>query len=81
MDKNFKEKRSNGRNFNNDRRNHEKNSRTKKDNEDQINVVSELWEELNEAFSKGCDISKEKLDDSEIGKSKSIIEFYSTTLN
>lgn len=65
----------------NDRRNHERNSGTRKDNEEQRNIVSELREELNEAFMKGIDISKEKLDDDETGRSKSIFEFDSIKLN
>lgn len=72
---------NNGKNFKNDRRNHESNSKTKKDNGEQKNVVSELKEELNEPFVKGLDISKENLDDSKIGKSKSTIKFDSTKLN
>ena len=55
MDKNFGDRRNNGRNFKNkrnngrnarnarnDRRNHEKNFETKKDNEMQRNVISEF---------------------------------------
>ena len=41
----------------------------------------QLREELNQAFVKGVDISKEKLDDDEIGRSKLVIEFDSTKLN
>ena len=61
MDRNFRDRRNNGRNFGNrrnDRRNHERNFRTRKDNEEQRNIVSELREELNEAFVKGTNISK-----------------------
>ena len=85
MDRNFRDRRNNGRNFGNkrndgkniknDRRNHERNSRTNKENEEQRNVVTELWEEHNEAFLKGVDISKENLDDYVIGKSKLVIKF------
>ena len=91
MDRNFRDRRNNGRNFKNrrndgrnvgnDRRNHERNSGTNKDNEEQRNVVSELREELNEAFVKGLDISKDKLYDDEIRKSKLVIKFDSTKLN
>ena len=88
MERNFRDRRNNGRKFRNngrniknDRRNHERSSRTNRDNEEHGNIVGELWEELNEAFVKGLDISKEKLDDDEIGRSKSIIEFDSIKLN
>ena len=91
MDRNFGDIRNNGRNFGSirndgrnfkiDRRNHKRNSRTSKVNEDQRNEVSELWEELNEAFIKGLDLSEDKLEDGEIGRSKSIIEFDSNKLN
>ena len=79
--RNFRNKRNNGKNFRNDRRNHERNLRTNKDNEEQRNVVSELWEKLNEAFIKGLDISKEMLDDDEIGRSNLVIKFDSIKLN
>ena len=91
MDRNFRDRRNNGRNFGNrrndgkniknDRRNHERNSKTNKNKEEQRNIVSELWEELNEAFVKGVDISKEKLDDDEIGRSNLVVEFDSIKLN
>ena len=42
---------------------------------------SELQEEFNEAFVKGIDISKEKLDDDETGRSKPVVEFDSIKLN
>ena len=79
--RNFGNKRNDGRNIKNDRMNHERNSGTNKDNEEQRHVVSELWEELNEAFVKGLDILEEKIEDDEIGRSKSIIKFDSTKLN
>ena len=84
MDRNFRDRRNNGRNFGNkrnDRKNHEGNSGTRKDNEEKRNIVSELWEELNEAFMKGIDISKEKLDNDEIGRLKSVVELDSIKLN
>ena len=91
MDENFGDRRNNGRNFGNrrndgknienDRRNHERNSGTNRGNEEQRNLVSELRKELNEAFVKGVDISKEKIDDDEIGRSKSVVESDSTKLN
>ena len=56
--RNFGNKRNDGKNVRNDRRNHERNSETNKENEEQRNVVSEVWEELNEAFVKGLDFSK-----------------------
>ena len=65
----------------NDRKNHERNSKTNRDNEKQRNVFIEIWEEINEAFEKGVDISKEKLDDDEMGRSKLVVEFDSTNLN
>ena len=87
MDRNIRDRRNNGRNFGNirndgknirnDRRNHERNSGTNRDNEEQRKIMSELWEELNEAFVKGKDISKEKLDDEEIGGLKLVVEFHS----
>ena len=90
MDRNFEDRRNNGRNFRNrrndgrniknDRRNHDSNSGTKKDNEDKINVVSELGEELNDAFAKVFDISKYKLD-YETRRLKSVIKFDSIKLN
>ena len=82
MDRNFRDRRNNGRNFGNrrnDRRNHERNSGSK--NEEQRKIFSELREELNEAFVKGTYISKEKLDDDEIERSKSVVEFDSIKLN
>ena len=82
MDINFRERRKNGRDFKNrrnDRRNHERNTRT--NNEEQRNIVSELQEELNEALMKSKSISKENLDDDEMGRSKSIVEFDSIRLN
>ena len=84
MDRNFRDRRNNGRNFGNRRNNrriYERNSGTSKDNEEQRNIVSELWEELNEAFVKGVDISKEKLDDDETRRLKSVVEFDSIKLN
>ena len=91
MEKNFKDRRNNGRNFRTrrndgrnvkiDKRNHERNSRTNKDNEEQRNVISELQEQLNEVFLKGLVISKEKLEDDEVGRSKLAIEFDSIKLN
>ena len=63
MDKNFGDKRKNRRNFGNKRndgknidndiRKHERSSRTNRYNEEKRNIVSELREELNEAFVKG----------------------------
>ena len=84
MDIKFKDRRNNGRKFGNirnDRRNHERNSKTSKDSEEQREIVNEHWEELNEAFMKGKNISKEKLDDDEIGRSKLVVEFDSIKLN
>ena len=78
MEGNFGDRRNNERNFRNKRnyrRNHEMNSRTNKDNEEQINIVIELREELNEAFVKGKNISKEKLYDDEVGRLKLAVEF------
>ena len=90
MDKDFRDRRNNGRNFRNKwndgkniknyKRNHERNSKTNRYNEEQRNIVSELQEELNEAFLKGTNISKGKLND-EIGRSKSVVEFDSIKLN
>ena len=42
--------------------------KTNKDNEEQRNVVSEIREEINEAFVKGLDISKKNLEDDETGR-------------
>ena len=91
MDRNFRDRRNNGRNFGNrsndgknirnDRRNHERNSRMNRDNEEHRNIVSEIWEELNEAFVKGVDTSKENIDDEEIGRSKLVVDFDSMKLN
>ena len=91
MDRNFKDRRKKGRslsdrrngrkNVRNDRRNHERNFETNRDNKEKRNMVSELWEELNEEFVKGLDVSKEKPDDDEIGRLKSVVEFDSTKLN
>ena len=91
MDINFRDRRNDGRNFGkrrndgktirNDIRNHERNSKTNRDNEEQRNIVSELQEELNEAFVKGVDISKEKLDDDETRRLMLVVEFDSTKLN
>ena len=91
MDRNFGDRSNNGRNFGNrrndeknvrnDRKNHERKYRTNKENEEKRNVVSELWEELNEAFLKGLDILKEKLDDDEKGRLKLLIRFDSIKLN
>ena len=76
------DRRNSGRNFGNDKRNHESNFETKKDNEDQRNVVSEPWEELVEIFVKELTIgSKEKLDDAKKERLKSRIEFGSPKLN
>ena len=72
------DKRNNGRNFGNEKRNF----RTNKDNEDQRNVVSEIWEEFDETFVKGLTIGcKENLDYAKKGRLKSVIEFDSTNLN
>ena len=79
--RNFKNRRNGGRNARNDRSNHESNSKTNKDNEEQKNVVSEFREELNEAFVKGLDISKDKLDDDEIERLKLVIDFDLIKLN
>ena len=77
--RNFRNDRKNhGRNFRNTRRNHENKYGTNKGNEEQTNTISELWEEINEAFIKGLYILEEKLDDSKIGKSKLVMEFDST---
>ena len=75
MDRNFRDRRNNGRNFRNkrndgrnvrnNRRSHESNFETSKDNEDQRNVVSELREEINEKFVKGLNIFEEKLENGE----------------
>ena len=84
INRNLEDRRNNGRNFGNRRnykRNHEWNSWTSRDNEEQRNIVSELREELNKAFVKGTDISKENLDDDEIGRSKLVVEFDSIKLN
>ena len=51
------------------------NSRTNKDSEEQRNLVNEIWEQINEEFIKGLDISKDNLDDGDIVRSKSTIEF------
>lgn len=77
----FRNRRNDGRNIGNDRRNHERNSRTNKDSEEQRNMVSEIREELNEVFVKGLDISKEKLYDDEERISKLFVEFDSNKLN
>ena len=69
MDRKFGDRKKNGRNFNN------------KNNKEQIKIVSELREEHNEAFVKGVDISKQKLDDDEIGRSNLVVEFDSIKLN
>ena len=79
--RNFENRRNDGRNIGNDRMNHERNSKTKKDSEEQRNVVSEFWEKLIEEFVKGLDISKEKLEDDETRKQKSVIKFDSIKLN
>ena len=91
MDRNFGDRRNNGRNFRNrknygrnvqnDKRNHERNSRMNKYNKEQRNVVNELREELNEAFVKGLDITEEKLENGETRRSESVVEFDSTNLN
>ena len=62
-------------------RNRERNSKTNRDDEEKRNIVSELWEEYNQTFEKGVDISKKKIDDDETRRSNSIIDFDSTKLN
>ena len=74
-------RRNDRKNVKNDRRNHKRNSKTNRDNEKHKNIVSELWEELNEAFVKGVDISKEKIDVDETIRSKLVIKFDSIKLN
>ena len=90
MDRNFRDRRNNGRNFKNKRNdgknigngrsNHERNSETNRDNEEHRNVVNELCEQLDEAFVKWVDISKEKLNDDETERSKLVVEFDSIKL-
>ena len=76
MGMNFRDRRNNGRNFGN-----KINDRTRKDIEEKRNIVSELWEELNEAFMKGTYIFIEKLNGDEIERLKEVVEFDSTKLN
>ena len=82
MDINFRDRINNGRNFRNrrnNRRNDERNSRS--NSEEKRNIVSEIWEELNEAFMKGTYISKEKLNDDETKRSNLLVDFDSIKLN